>query len=172
MLSKLYSLQLSLFIICCLNFNANCLHRDPNECFNKNFFLSYKWSKLKVKSSKFIGKGRRQVRKLSIFIACILPLFFYMQASLAYVVVTRHVIFSLPPESKSCDDVSAHWESDNVWAGPQTICIYEDRPEGTKLLSDYWACVKFTSSGNCTEWKFKPAHWLDPPTDNLKAYHN
>lgn len=105
---------------------------------------------------------RCRMLRSSIFTIGLVSLFITMN-TYAYVFVAKHYVYSPAPEPKNCYDVDAHWESDNVWAGPQTVCVYEDRPEGTKLVSNYWICPDFTSSGICKTWHLKPGYWLDPP---------
>lgn len=74
-------------------------------------------------------------------------------------VTEKKIILTPPPKSASCTTVAAHWE-DNVWVAEQTVCKYEGRAEGVEWVQDYWACTVSTPDGNCTNWEFKPGHWI------------
>lgn len=97
-----------------------------------------------------------------ILIASIFIFIFSLHVS-AYTFVARHYIYSDAPSPTSCETIDPHWIGDNVWAGPQEVCTYENRPEGTKYLRDFWACTSFNSYGVCKVWEIKQGQWLNPP---------
>ena len=74
-------------------------------------------------------------------------------------VVEKHVVITPSPKSTKCTTVTAHWEGD-VWVDDQTVCTYENRPEGAAWIQDYWACTAYTATGDCSAWEFKPGHWV------------
>jgi hypothetical protein len=74
-------------------------------------------------------------------------------------IVEKKVIITPAPKSISCTTVAAHWEND-IWVDTQTVCKYEGRTEGIEWVQDYWACVKFTDAGDCTNWEYRPGYWM------------
>lgn len=73
--------------------------------------------------------------------------------------VEKHTIVNPAPQSSKCTTVKGHWEGD-VWVDTQTVCTYENRAEGVAWIQDYWACTAFTGDGNCTNWEYRPGHWV------------
>lgn len=98
------------------------------------------------------------------FVASILAFFFSLSAqaqdttTTTTTIVEKPVIMTPVPQSVNCSTVAAHWEGD-VWVNAQTICKYENRPEGVAWVQDYWACTVY-SNGECTNWEYRPGHWV------------
>jgi len=102
--------------------------------------------------------------RLSLLLVSILSLFIYTGAfaedtTTTTTVVEKHTIVSPAPKSAKCTTVNGHWE-DNIWVDAQTVCTYENRAEGVAWIQDYWACTVFTSDGSCTNWEYRPGHWV------------
>jgi len=105
------------------------------------------------------------LRISGLILASLLSLFFTLGAyaqndtTTTTTVVEKKTILTPAPKSVNCTTVAAHWE-DNVWVDTQTICRYENRAEGIAWVQDYWACTVATATGDCTNWEFRPGHWV------------
>lgn len=102
------------------------------------------------------------MKHLFIFVS-FLSLFFTFtinaQETTTTTTIEKKVVVTPAPKSVSCNTVNAHWEG-NVWFDTQTICRYENRPEGMAWVQDYWACTAATDQGVCTTWEYRPGHWI------------
>ena len=74
-------------------------------------------------------------------------------------IVEKRTITSAPPKSVQCTTVKGHWESE-IWIDTQTVCNYANRSEGAAWVQDYWACTASAADGTCTNWEYRPGHWM------------
>lgn len=74
----------------------------------------------------------------------------------------------VPEGFVNCSVVKAAWFN-GVWVPDHRVCQYNQSSEGVAWIDGYWACTKFSTTGqvkaNCTNWDWKPGHWVKTLTN-------
>jgi len=77
---------------------------------------------------------------------------------------TTEKVVPTPAGYVSCFKVAAGWNQ-NVWVAEHQVCQYStsaNNPaiEGVTWVEGYWACPRYNSKGECTNWEWKPGKWV------------
>ncbi len=69
----------------------------------------------------------------------------------------------VPQGYSSCFNVEAGWYK-GVWYPQHRVCQYDpdkvQAAQGDAWVASYWACTKYSTGGQCTNWDWKPGHWV------------
>lgn len=70
---------------------------------------------------------------------------------------------TVPEGYAGCFTVAAGWYQ-NVWYPEHRVCQYNQEQvktaQGSAWVDGHWACTKYTTTGQCTNWSWSPGHWV------------
>jgi hypothetical protein len=69
----------------------------------------------------------------------------------------REVVL-VPSGSVRCQIVPGRWIY-STWVPQHEVCYYTRNPHKVMWVQGYWACTKYSTTGQCRNWKWHSAHW-------------